>query len=364
MGPAAISSEAARRLQLDVSSELQQGRDRSTERRDEREAKKSEAIAEAQTFEVALRDYVASKRRKDGLPLKARTKADYIGMIEPGGTKKNGAPLADGELLPLAQRPISKITAAEIREAYKTVMLRGERRAAYAMQVLRAVFNWHGVKVPGNPLSKEVAGRDRIVLRQSAGKPNPIPPEKLARWWQAACEMGKRPRGNQVAADYYRFRLLTGTRGVEVLGDDFDNLPILVRDLDPTGARIRLPDTKNRKDHILLLSRQALEIAVRNAEDKKPEDKLFAITTPRKTLLAINAQAEVQVSGHDLRDTFISVAEELVSAYTVKRMVNHTNSGDVTGSHYIGKSEAQLRAGWQAVADFLDPPKPTLILSA
>jgi integrase len=64
----------------------------------------------------------------------------------------------------------------------------------------------------------------------------------------------------------------------------------------------------------------------------------------------------VDITPHDLRATFASVAEELVSAYTLKRMMNHAETGDVTGAHYIGKSEAQLRAGWQAVADFIAGP--------
>ena len=51
----------------------------------------------------------------------------------------------------------------------------------------------------------------------------------------------------------------------------------------------------------------------------------------------------------------------------VSRMaVNHAVSGDVTLGHYVGKSEAQLRAGWQTVADFIDaaatPAKPQATL--
>ena len=39
------------------------------------------------TLAMALREYVEKKRRaKDGLALKARTKADYLAMLEPGKT--------------------------------------------------------------------------------------------------------------------------------------------------------------------------------------------------------------------------------------------------------------------------------------
>lgn len=356
-GRGAISGKQARSLMLEVNGELERGIDRSCERREERKAHRAETAADALTLGVALRDYVKNKRRgKDGLPLKERTKSDYLAMSEHGGTTKAGRPLADGELVMLVDRPLAKITAEQMRELHcKLLTSRGERRAAYAMQVLRAVLNWHGIKVPGNPLGRDVAGRDRIVLRQSPGKPNPIPPERLGAWWQAACTAGSDGvGGSKLGGDYYRFRLLTGTRGVELLGDAFGNPPIRVRDLDREGARISLPDTKNRKEHVLLLSRQALEIAVRNAEGRAGKEPLFPVGDPRKTLRAINHAAGVDVQGHDMRATFISVAEELVSAYTVKRMVNHADVGDVTGAHYVGKSETQLRAGWQIVADFIE----------
>jgi hypothetical protein len=35
-------------------------------------------------------------------------------------------------------------------------------------------------------------------------------------------------------------------------------------------------------------------------------------------------------------------------------MLNQAAGNDVTLGHYVGKSEAQLRAGWQAVGDFIE----------
>jgi hypothetical protein len=60
------------------------------------------------------------------------------------------------------------------------------------------------------------------------------------------------------------------------------------------------------------------------------------------------------VQGHGLRATFASIAEELVSGAVLKKMMNHAAGADVTLGHYVGKSEAQLRAGWQVVADFIE----------
>ena len=262
-------------------------------------------------------------------------------MVAAGGTSKTGRSIAAGELFALAETPLAKITADDVRAVFKTASARGKRRASYAMQVLRAVLNWHGVAVPGNPLSKDVAGKDRIVLVKTAGDPKPIPPERLKAWWQAASKLAGRE-----AADLYRWMLLTGARGIEAKG-------ITLRDVDLEGGRILLRDTENRTDHTVLLSTQAAQIAATHAKGKRPGSRLFGIDDARKALNTINEAAGTKVTAHQLRATFASVAEELVSAYTLKRMLNHADAGDATGAHYIGKSEAQLRAGWQSVADFI-----------
>ena len=305
---------------------------------------------EGVTLAKALREYVEKKRRaKDGLPLKARTRADYLAMLAPGRTSTMGKKFADGELYPLADKLMSKITADDIRGIYTGLLKRSERQATYAMQVIRAVLRWHGVIIPDNPLGRDTAGRDRIVLAPQKGDPSPIAPERLGVWWRAA---GAAP--SKVAADYYRFQLLTGCRGVEIHGSKrHDYPPIKVGDVDHQGGKIVLRDTKNRSDHKLLLSRQALQIVERNCLDRKPDEPLFPIVDARKTLAWINAQAGTAVQGHGLRATFASIAEELVSGGVLKRMLNHAAGGDVTLGHYVGKSETQLRAGWQTVADFI-----------
>jgi hypothetical protein len=303
------------------------------------------------TLEKAVREYVENKRRaKDGLPLKARTRADYLAMLEPGRTSLSGKKFADGELYSLAKKLMAKITGDDIRGVYAATMKRSLRQATYAMQVLRAVFRWHGVVVPGDPLGRNTAGRDRIVLTQPKGNPAPIPPELLGGWWLAAAAAP-----SEIASDYYRFQLLTGCRGGEIHGSKrYGCPPIVVRDVDRQGRRIVLRDTKNRSDHKLLLSRQAWAIVDRNCFGKEPGDALFAVVDARKTLTWINAVAGTTVQGHGLRATFASIAEELVSGAVLKRMINHSDGDDVTLGHYVGKSEAQLRAGWQTVADFID----------
>lgn len=144
-------------------------------------------------------------------------------------------------------------------------------------------------------------------------------------------------------------RLLTSTCGAEVLSQK-------VSDVDLIGGRIMLRDTKNRSDHPVMLSKQAHEIAAKHCENKKLSDRLFPISDPRKTLKAINKSIGLYplvIKGHDMRATFASIAEPLVSYLTLKRMMNHANTGDVTSESYVATSEAQMRDAWQKVADFI-----------
>ena len=242
------------------------------------------------------------------------------------------------------------VTADDIRGVHTAPLKRSQREATYAMQVLRALLRWHGAVVPGNPLGRDTAGRDRIVLTPAKGNPSPIPPERLSAWWRASAIAPSR-----VAADYYRFQLLTGCRGGEIHGDKRHGYePIKIGDVDLDAGKIVLRDTKNRSDHKLLLSRQALEIAARQCSGRKPEDPLFPIADASKTLAWINTRGGTKVQEHGLRAAFASVAEELASGGALKRMLNHATGGDVSLGHYVGKSEAQLRASWQTVADFIE----------
>jgi integrase len=344
-GAKAISADAARKLKITVSGELQTGVDRLEIKREVRKVEKLEGI----TLASALTEYTNGKRRgKDGLALKDRTKHDYMGMVATGGTAKDGKPFADGALHTLADKSLSKITADDMRRAYAAAESKSKRQAVYAMQVLRAVLNWHGVAVPDSPLSKATAGKNRIILASTEGNPTPIPPEQLGAWWAAATA-----RTGHAAADGCRLVLLTGCRPGEIFGNDFEP-GLYVRDVDLIGARLTLIDTKNRKDHTVMLSTQALAILKPHCIGKKDGAKVFDVIDPGKTLDSINSVAGVTgITPHKLRHTFTSVAEDLVSAYALKKMVNHTEASDVTGSNYVGKSENQLRVAWQTVADFI-----------
>jgi integrase len=342
-GPAAISADIARQLQITVSSELRIGVDRLELKRERREEEKADAL----TFAAALESYVKNKRRsKDQLPLKQRTIDDYLAMLRPAGATKRGKPTHAGELHAIADKPLVRISADDIRRLHASLEPRGQRRQTYAMQVLRAVLRHHGVNVVDNPLSADTAGAKRVALASTRGNPLPIPPERLGAWWRAACaEPG-------ASSDQVRFMLLTGCRPGEAAG-------LLVGDVNMEGGRALLRDTKNRKDHVLVLSRQAAELVARNCLGKRAGDLVFGVENTAGTVAAINAVAGTpEVTPHKMRHSFASIADDLVSAATARAMLNHSG-GDVTQIHYIKIGEAKLRKAWQSVADSIEAQAAT-----
>jgi integrase len=77
------------------------------------------------------------------------------------------------------------------------------------------------------------------------------------------------------------------------------------------------------------------------------------IEEARAWLEAVRAATGIEFSTHDLRRTFITVAESAnISPYALKALVNHALGSSVTES-YINMTPARLREPAQRVADRL-----------
>jgi integrase len=359
IGPAGDGSSGTftLRMALDVVDQWRnQMRDRGT--RDINtilDAEKSAQAADARTFADALREYVKTKRRgKDGLALKARTVRDYLGMIEQAPHGKLQPLLAD-----IATRPIKALTGEEIRHVYAKARERSDVQANYAMRIVRAVFNEEGISPPNDPFAKTTPGKHRIRLPGTKARKNPIPADHRGAWWQAAQRVG-----SQRARDLLRFLALTGCRIGEILGSIEDGYaPVRVADVDHKAQCIILRDTKNRLDHTLQLSKQAIAIVAKHCEGRAADNQLFDIseTAARSTMQRINAAAELERdahSPHDLRATVISMTRVLpIAPVIAEHLVNHASDG-VSSEHYHGDLDAEARAAWQAIADAWEAAAP------
>ena len=195
-------------------------------------AKRVEDAAK-QTLAEAVVEYLAEKKRRDGLPLKQRTHDDYMAMIKPSRLTAAGKRTRGGTLATLADKPIHAITADDIKAVHKANLLRGERQAIFAMQTLRAVLRWHNVKIENDPLNPATHEKDRIILpetRPSDGEPVEALLDNLGGFWRALQGMPQSP-----ATDYLQFLLLSGCRAGEPR-------TITMADVNLQAGRITLRD--------------------------------------------------------------------------------------------------------------------------
>jgi integrase len=90
---------------------------------------------------------------------------------------------------------------------------------------------------------------------------------------------------------------------------------------------------------------------------------------PRKYVSEVIRRSGVRFTLHDLRRTFITIAEGLdISAYAIKRLVNHRMSGDVTAGYIVSNPE-RLREPMARISNFIigcsetSPARPTAAAS-
>ena len=333
-GRGALTAERARELAVQRSGELAQGRDLIVEQRAEQRSTKRGGMTFGDALKMYVNDDSARKR-----PLKPRTRADYLGMVREAEETPTGGMLSEGELTAIAHKRLDTLTGASIKALYKALQRRGQTRAAYAMRVLRGTLNYHGVHLDQDPFDRATARRERIVLPSPNKRDRVIPAERLAIWWNA-CDTA--PNG-----DYFQLLLLTGLRRGELTD-------ARVVDVDLIGARLKIADTKSRRPHVVLLSKEAMGIVGERVGEKLPTELLFeGAGDPRKSLRKIVRASGVDFSAHDCRRTFATIAASLLPGYLVKRLLNHADGVDVTAGHYVHLDEATLRAAWQTIADFV-----------
>lgn len=333
-----ITIDQARKKALAAINKLAQGESPSESKR--------ESKAKGMTVSEAFARYIEKKERDDDLPLKARTRSDYAAMIKPGRPTAAGGHTKGGCLATLASKPIRALTASDIRAVHEeSLKTHGQRPTYYALQTLKAVLRYFGITPKGDPfnISKATPEAERVRIKKAGVAPRePIKrlSSRLGEFWQALPDTA--------VGDYLRFLLLTGCRPGE---------PLKIRVGDLIDEAITIADTKNRSDHTIYLSTQALAVVERQAEGKTPGDLLFNVKPAQANALAheLAARLSIEFVPKLLRAVFASVAERLVTFGVLKGLMNHKVKADLLNVNYIAKTEEELRAGWQAVADDIAP---------
>lgn len=288
------------------------------------------------TLKEVMADYV--KARKS---LKPKTLYDYQRVLDIAFANWKSKPLIS----------ITKDKVAKLHE--KLGQERGQAYANLAMRVLRALFNFAAGQyedsegrslVTDNPVKRLSQTRAwyRVERRQTFIKAHELG------YWYAGVQNLK----NETLRDYLLLILFTGLRRQEAAKLEW-------KQVDLKAKTLKVTDTKNKESHTLPLSDYLYELLSVRKENTSG-DYVFASTSesgyivePRKQMAKVIKETEIQFTVHDLRRTFITIAESLdIPAYALKRLLNHKMTNDVTAG-YIMLDVERLRKPMQMITDHL-----------
>ena len=258
-------------------------------------------------------------------------------------------------------RPLRTITADEVEDRHRAIQTEiakhrkaqpdhfksesGTRTANQVLRIFGMVWNFvadRDATLPANPV--------RRLKRQWYDEPRRtrlVKADQLPAFY-AGIEALQHP----VYRDYIKFLLFSGMRRTEAASLRWDMV-------DLAAKVIRVPaDTKTETPLNLPMSSFVCDllIARRSLGDSGwvfPGQRGKPIGEPSDYFKAIAEASGASVSAHDLRRTYITIAESCdISPLALKGLLNHALGGDVT-SGYIVMSTERLREPAQRVCDRL-----------
>jgi integrase len=312
--------EEARRKAGNFLSGLREGQDPKEERR--------RAAARDRTLRDWLDSYL--KQRKD---LRPRSVEEYH--------------RAEKHLSAWLDRPMREITPDMIEDKHIAIGRgAGPASANGAMRMLRAVWNHaldRDVTLPANPVRRLKRGWFPMPARTRC-----VHADRLTEFYKAVDELA-----NRTAAEYLKLLLFTGLRRREAAGLRWD-------EVDFTARTIRLPGSRTKADRKLDLPMSTfvrdLLVARRAMGDDGgwvfgADSRSGHIEEPKFVLDQVAKATGIRVSPHDLRRSFVTVAESAdISPLALKALVNHALGKDVT-SGYVQMTTDRLREPAQRVCD-------------
>lgn len=244
-----------------------------------------------------------------------------------------------------AAKPLQDITRQMVLSRHQRVAeTHGAITANNVMRHLRSVYNWVAATqedFPPNPVAILTQAR---AWNKERRRRTVIAPHNLPAWWQAVMAETEHAR------DYLLIALLTGMRRTEIATLKWDHV-------DLVGRSFHLPTTKNGDPLDLPMSDFVADLISARREIVGQTEWVFPgtggtghmIETKSFTRRVVTASG-VSFMLHDLRRTFITIAESLdIPAYALKRLLNHRTDTDVTGGYIVIDAE-RLRGPVERIA--------------
>ncbi len=321
-----VTCEQARKLALKHLSQMAQGKDPAREAMAMR--------ARKVTLKEVFDDYL-----KNHTDLSPSTIHDYTRFMK-------------GEFKDWQTFPIVSIKKDDIVNRHRKLGKKSHARANNAMRVLRALFN-HAMNqyeepdgtpiILVNPVSQLSKTRSWFKNKR---RETWIKPHQLPAWHKATLKLN-----TETSRDYFHLLLFTGLRKSEAAQISWE-------DVDLESRTLFIPKTKNGRLHALPLSDYLYELLLRRQKERInewvfPSSRVegMHLVEPRTAMNRVIALSSVEFTFHDLRRTFITIAESLdISIYALKRLLNHAGGNDVTAGYIIMDIE-RLRDPMQHITD-------------
>lgn len=230
-----------------------------------------------------------------------------------------------------SNKPINEITRQMVLKKHQEMSRNNGKIAANdSFRHFRSVYNFTAATeddFPPNPVSilSQARAWNKERRRQTI-----IEAKQLPVWWTAVMEEPEYSR------DFLLLALFTGMRRNEVASLRWENIDLEER-------KLHLPTTKNGDPLILPLSDYLFNLLRERKESAAASPWVFPgkgpaghIVEPKKFSQRVTAASGVSFTLHDLRRTYITIAESLdIPHYALKRLLNHRSSADVTGGYII-----------------------------
>ena len=240
---------------------------------------------------------------------------------------------------------LGKLTSEMVMVKHRLISrTNGNVTANNVMRHLRSVYNFASgaiAELPPNPVV--VLTKTRTWHRETRRR-RIIVSSALPRWWHAVMSE------TEDARDIHLLALFTGMRRSEITGLKWEYLDLVERILTvpktKNGEQLQLP----LADHLVQLFRQRQALVGQSEYVFPSRSKSRHVTEVKSMVDRIRSASGVEFTLHDLRRTFISIAESLdIPYYALKRLLNHRMNGDVTQGYIVIGSE-RLREPVEKVA--------------
>lgn len=273
--------------------------------------------AKSITLEKVLESYLSARRN-----LKPRTKIDYQYYFD--------AHLGDWK-----HKIVTDITKDMIGARHAHIAERsGPTTANKVMRILRALFNFAHATFDICPVNPVVYLTHVKGWFKETRKRTYIKPHDLKAWWLAVQGLE-----NDTYKDFLTLLLFTGLRRSEAAR-------LKWADVDFKDKTFTIPETKNGDP--LTLPMSDFLVGMFDERRKRYGNYKFVfpgpgeggyLAEPKKGINKVIKASGVSFCCHDLRRTFITIAESLeISQYALKRLLNHRLT-DITSSYIIIDAE-------------------------